>query len=354
MPAGTVENDRKDVGRRPVKKYVLRILMALCTIVLCLLLVELVLRTARSKPWYEHIAEQQLMRTGELRRVGKFLFPLREKPVTSPKSDGTCRVYYFGDSFTYGQGVADAEDTFVHLVNVRLNEHQPLPTPRRFESYNGGIPASFTPHWVKLCNETLDAYDPDLVVAVFFLRDGAAGVTSIGQIDRIRDGMQQLLRESFLFRHSQIYRLYRERRAQFELARHYLAAMKVGYFGNASQTQQWRQAQADLLTLKRRAASVGAPFAVVIFPVLIALQEDYPLQDVCDEIARFCRANEIPVHSLLPTFIGHKAAPLWVSPYDQHPNARGHAIAAEGLYPFVERMIRESEASKVDTTTASP
>jgi|GEM_PF-973531 len=354
MPREQMEEDQKREKRSPVKTYVLRILTFICTLVLCLLLVELVLRAARSKPWYEQIVEQQMMKMDKLHRVGRFLFPLREDPVTTPKADKVYRIYYFGDSFTYGQGVPDVDDTFVHLVNVRLNERQPLPTPHRFESYNGGISASLTPHWVQLCNETLDAYDPDLVVAVFFLRDGLLGVTSMGQIDLIRQGMQQLMRESFLFRYSQIYRLYRERSAQVELARQYLAAMKVGYLGRADQTQQWRQSQADLLTLKRHAASVGAPFAVVIFPVLFALQEDYPLRDVCDEIARFCKANDIPVHSLLPTFMGQKADPLWVSPFDQHPNERGHALAAKGLYPFVAKMIREGEASKADRTTALP
>lgn len=196
-----------------------------------------------------------------------------------------------------------------------------------------------TPHWVRLCDEILDSYDPDLVVAVFFLRDGLAGITSIGQIDQIRDGMREFAEDSFLFRHSSTYRFFRERRAQAMLAGMYLSQMRHGYLGDADQTRQWRQAQADLLTIKRRALEVDAGFAMVVFPALFDLTPTYPLKAVCNEILRFAEADEIPALSLLPAFMGRDAERLWISPFDQHPNATGHAIAADAMIPFVERLV---------------
>ena len=80
---------------------------------------------------------------------------------------------------------------------------------------------------------------------------------------------------------------------------------------------------------------------LLVFPVLFDLTPKYPLKDVCDEIVRFATANEIPALSLLPAFMGRDAEPLWISPFDQHPNATGHTIAAEGMIPFVERLVRK-------------
>ncbi len=295
------------------------------------------------KPWYERVVEEQATTMGKVWHVGESWFTLRSAANFAPKQSDAYRILFLGDSFTYGQGVTKESATFVQRTVARLNERRTGPTKTKYEAFNGGIPGSLTPHWVRLCDEILDSYDPDLVVAVFFLRDGLAGFTSIGQIDQIRDGMQRLAEDSFLFRHSATYRFFRERRAQAELSRKYLSEMRYGYLGDAAQTRQWRQAQADLLTIKLRASEVDARFAMIIFPVLFDLTPTYPLKDVCDEIARFAQANEIPVLSLLPAFMGRDAEALWVSPFDQHPNAAGHAVAADAMIPFVQLLARDDD-----------
>jgi hypothetical protein len=42
---------------------------------------------------------------------------------------------------------------------------------------------------------------------------------------------------------------------------------------------------------------------------------------------------------MLPDFQGQRGPELWVSTYDQHPNAQGHAIAARALLPFVRELL---------------
>jgi len=310
------------------------------SLLLSLAAAEIGLRWLVGKPWYERVVDEQ---TGEVQHifpVGGYRFWLRSAPVDTPKAPGAFRIYFFGDSFTYGQGLGDSSQSFVQRTVALLNERRPLPGVQKFEAFNGGMPGSLTPQWVKLSSATLKPYDPDLVVVVFFLRDGLAGVTSIAQINHIRDGMRQVAKDSFLFRHSRLYQLCVEGRRQSELSRKYLAEMHEGYLGDAPSTRQWQRAQADLLEIERQASAIGSQMALVIFPVLFELNDDYPLRDVCDEIERFCHANGIPVHSLLPAFLGQKADTLWNAPYDQHPNASGHEIAARGLYPFIEERIR--------------
>ncbi len=88
------------------------------------------------------------------------------------------------------------------------------------------------------------------------------------------------------------------------------------------------------------APDIGARFAMVIFPALYEFNDDYPLTGVCEEIERFCRQSDIEVLSLLPTYLHEDGPSLWVSLHNQHPNARGHALAADAIYEYIEPMIR--------------
>ena len=46
----------------------------------------------------------------------------------------------------------------------------------------------------------------------------------------------------------------------------------------------------------------------------------------------------MPTFNLLPAFMGMDGTQLWVSPFDQHPNERGHAVAAEAMLPFIRDL----------------
>lgn len=232
------------------------------------------------------------------------------------------------------------EETFVSIIERCLNEIWSNQGIRKLEVFNGGVPGSYTRHWVKVFARARTEFDPDLVIAVFFLRDGTGPeITSIGMIRQIEQGMRQLERESWLYRHSHLFRLARERQAYQELSKKYLGMIRAGYFGSDEQTTEWYAAQKNLLHIRDTAVSDGRMFAMIIFPVLIDLNEDYPLRDVCETLESFCRKNSIPVLSLLPAFMGEDAPQLWVSAYDQHPNARAHAIAADAILPFVRDLL---------------
>ena len=136
-------------------------------------------------------------------RVGGSHFMHRSAPDFAPKQPDTYRIFFLGDSFTYGQGVTNESATFVKRTVARLNERRPRTSKTEYEAYNGGIPGSLTPHWVGLCDAVLDSYDPDLVVAVFFLRDGGGTKHEMGPADAPH------LRHcgGLLFRHSVVPRL---------------------------------------------------------------------------------------------------------------------------------------------------
>ncbi len=80
-------------------------------------------------------------------------------------------------------------------------------------------------------------------------------------------------------------------------------------------------------------------FHLIIFPVLFGLESDYEFYQVEDEIIRFADSFDIPVYSLTPGFIGHTSHTLWVAANDQHPNEKGHQIAADTLYPYIKKIV---------------
>ena len=84
---------------------------------------------------------------------------------------------------------------------------------------------------------------------------------------------------------------------------------------------------------------MGIPVGLVVFPVLVELNKDYPFREVEELILRFGRENGLPAHDLLPAFLGQNAPDLWVSHFDQHPNEKGHLLAADSMFPFIKQLL---------------
>jgi len=299
---------------------------------------ELIARISAETPWYERLPGEQRPVHLQAFDIGGASFQLRYPPLNLPKLKGTKRILFLGDSFTYGQGVAEGA-TFVSRVSELLNERLSTNTERDFEVFNGGIPGSLTGDWVDLFDRMAARFHPDWVVAVFFLRDGVAGVTSMQQIDAIRRRMHALREQSVLYRFSRLYRLVHDARVQRELSRQYLGRIAEGYLGPPSTTAEWMRARSNLRHIRDESGRLGAQLVLVIFPVLFELDGHYPLTGVVDEIARFGEEEGLPTLSLLPAFQGRSAPDLWVSSLNQHPNQEAHAIAAEAIYAFLAPRI---------------
>lgn len=323
------------------KKAALRLGVVLFTLTLALAFAEAVARVVRDEPWYERVgAAAQDLSGLERQTVGRFAVFVRAPIPTTPKTEGTCRILFLGDSFTYGLGVEDVDDVFVSRVTARLNAARPVSGIRTYESFNGGMPGTQTLHWVRFFQEAVDRFHPDLVVTVFFIRDGTPDIASIQLIEKVRESMQRLVEESALFRYSHLYRALHERRAQLEFSRDYLRVMSDAYVGSEEETAEWQRAQNNLIWLRGQSHRRGIDFSIIIFPMLIELTDDHPLEKAMAEVERFSEDTEIPCASLMPLFRGEDPSALWVSPLDQHPNARAHAIAAEGVYRLVLERLR--------------
>jgi hypothetical protein len=295
-------------------------------------------------PWYERLVAEQ---TEGSFRFRTSLNNLRDRDYASPKPAAHRRVLFLGDSFTVGQGVPRLAAIFPEIVERQLNAQPRLPGVERIDVLNGGLGASLTDRWLKLFQRVEDSFEPDVVIAVFFLRDGTETHLLGDFFGPIREEIALRNRRSSLYQSVYLYRLFRDRSDRAQVATRYLQVFQDSYFGNESETAEWRRAQENLLRIRDLAGKRSAVFGLVVFPVLADLDRaDYPFGAICEEVESFARAHDIPVLSLLPAFRGRKGPDLWVSAFDQHPNERAHAIAAGSLLPFVRELVARSEEER--------
>jgi lysophospholipase L1-like esterase len=318
-----------------------RALLVLFGIVLALVIGEVYARLTYEAPWYDQLIGEQTRRQKypNLRNQ----YGLRDRNYPEPKPGLHRRVLILGDSFTRGSGVLDTSAIFPELLESRLKQGRVLPGVENVDVLNGGIGGSLTQSWLELLSRVRDSYQPDVVLVVFFLRDGTSLGTRAAFFNPIRKEIAQRNGEDPLYRHVYLYRLVRDNVDRMNIAQVYASEIHKAYLGDGKQTREWRQAQTNILKMKQLASEGGVVLGLVVFPILVDLGEGYPFRLVCDAIAAFGKENEIAVHDLRPAFKDERAPELWVSPFDQHPNERAHAIAAQSIYPFLLKLLQAAE-----------
>jgi hypothetical protein len=112
------------------------------------------------------------------------------------------------------------------------------------------------------------------------------------------------------------------------------------YLGTKREKSTWLYQQRFLVKISKYCSKKKISFHLVIFPMLFNLK-DYQFHDVEDETVKFAQSNEISVYSLTPGFIGEEDSELWVANNNQHPNEKGHQIAATTLLPFIREIVVE-------------
>lgn len=305
-------------------------------------LFEAYARTTWTAPWYEQLLTAQ---THDL-PWGYTLnrWNLRDRDYEVPKPKDVTRVMMLGDSFTFGAGVLEDERIFPEIVERRLNEADAGLGPGRIEVLNGGLPGSLTGDWVNLWERLVSRFDPDVLVLVFFLRDGTKARSIPDFFGRIRDEIAQRNQSSTLYRYSFGFRLVRDSLDRLDVEDQYTKSFFESYFGDEDQTEEWQRAKRNVSTLRDEARRLGVPVGLAVFPVLVELNDGHPFAPIQELVLQFGHENQLAVHDLLPAFRGERGLDLWLSPLDQHPNARAHALAAESLLPFLEALIIEQRA----------
>ncbi|MDP6762640.1 MAG: SGNH/GDSL hydrolase family protein [Planctomycetota bacterium] len=313
------------------------LLLSLGVLLASLLLAEVGARLVYRAPWYERLAAEQ----GEHREFPyeRNRYNLRGPSHDHPRPQDARRILFLGDSFTFGMGVERDEDTFVRILERKLSERLAPAGVEGVEAFNGAIIGSLTDLWVQVWDEIKARFEPDLVVIVFFLRDGTLSGSIPEFFEEIRDEIALRNRGSALYRASALFRTVRDARDAALIREKHTARFVDAYLGTTEQTAEWRRAQERLLYIRDDARERSVATAFVVFPILAGLDDDYQFEPLCTLLEEFAREAGLPTHSLLPTFRGLHGPDLWVSPHDQHPNERAHALAAESLLPFLSDLL---------------
>ena len=268
----------------------------------------------------DHMAVNNTLNLLGLRETWNFLAP----------DDPRLRILVLGDSMVYGDGV-EADECFCHFVEGMLADAW----PRGVVTINAGVPGT-GPAWQLDKYRTLrPAFRPDVVVHVVYPNDlGIEMHRRLDEIYRIRDDDLWVGEGSYVLR-------YAERQMR------YWGAWKrsIDYFRGGFDSQErdlaWAKFEKDVRACRDAAWEDGAVYAMVLFPWLVRLN-DYPLLDVHERMQDVAGRLGVAYLDLYPTFVGRHSERLRVSLANEHPNVKGHRLAAERIARFLREEVLPS------------
>jgi len=240
------------------------------------------------------------------------------------KGANVYRVVCLGDSFTFGEGVKEA-DTWPRQLERLLTARMP---GRRVEVINAGVQAYDTKDAAALYLLKLAAYKPDAVIIGFCLNDATDSAETIRQNEATRKRFEL----SPLARVSRIAEMVERRTAADRLQRDFFDTTRRGF-----DSPKWQQCRDVLAGMSQVAKEDGFRFVVAIFPIFWSLDESYPFANIHPRVTDACRTAGCECIDLLPVFRsdssahGRSAETYWVHPTDQHPNEIACRITAERL-----------------------
>lgn len=253
-----------------------------------------------------------------------------------PEGDevGKPRVLLAGASFVYGEGVPWEQTLGRHLA--RRADHAGW--------INGGLPGADTPAVVRRTATLLPELAADRVLLVWTPHDLSLPPELAREEMAIHDLVhlrQELLDEAPLgpgpLSRSHLWRTVVEGWLVTRITQRTVAwyARAADPRANAAGLARLRSDFAELAALAPGRA------AVVLFPLLIDLERNYPLAASHAAAADAAQAAGLPVCDLTATFYGSDTASLWVHPVDHHPN--GHALdrAAAAITAWLAAEVPE-------------
>ena len=253
----------------------------------------------------------------------------RGPDVAPSPTDGVLRVVVTGDSVAMGDGVRE-EDTYARQVAPRIGDDGEV------EVVNAAMSGAEIEHAMTRLDAAVEAYAPHVVVYGFTVND-VEGEGYRETDASIKAAARAARRGPFPESPSVLLR--------------YLSG-RIGALGAASSPgETWyarevldnygenpavaRRLRAGLARFAAHARALDGCGVVMIHTHLNALGGDHAFIGVYEQVAEAARDEGLPVVVSFPAFRGRDAQALWVSPFDPHPNAEGHAllagVLAEGL-----------------------
>lgn len=267
------------------------------------------------------------------------------------RQPGVFRVVALGDSFTWGDLVADSDSTWPALFERALQQI----SAERVEVINLGQRGYTTVNEAELLRRVGWQFAPDLVIIQYLLNDA---LPSAPDFRRVGDEWQCAPLHLVPVR----FRTERFKQAFFPA---FLEARVNALIGAprgcpermrqlyTPDSETWAAFRAALVEVGDSARSRGVPAILMLFPVLYPgrwTAETYPLRDVYAQVREAAVGVGLRVLDLIPAFAAAGAdwRGWWVTPFDSHPSEEAYALAARQAFEFVtaEGLARIPSATK--------
>lgn len=238
---------------------------------------------------------------------------LRGGPVSESPAPDRRRVLMLGSSIVLGWGVPE-EKVVSSLLQAKFEA-----AGQKVEVLNAGIGNYNTERYVERFLQRLTPLKPTDLLILAFVRDGEPLEQGGG---------------NFLLRNSQLAvtawtvanRLFGER-GEASLVEHY---RRIYSPGSAAVTQM----NAEFAKLAAYARKQRIRVTLAMVPDIHNLDR-YPLGFVHDIFGKTARDNGFAYVDLLAALNGIASSDIWAMPGDPHPNALGHALMADAIYPVL-------------------
>jgi lysophospholipase L1-like esterase len=239
---------------------------------------------------------------------------LRGGPVP-PMPPGGRRILFLGSSITLGWGVPEQETLTARLQQMFAEHNQDVAV------LNGGVGNYNAQRYVERLFVELGQLEPTDIVVQYFLRDAEDLEPTEGNL---------------LLRHSEL-----------AVALWIAGSRLFGKIGSQSLTDYYRslyrpdapgflRMKASLELLADYARERGIRLYLAMTPDVHNLGH-YDFQFVHDTMRSIAEADGYTYVDLLPAFGTLTPEQVWAMPGDPHPNALGHRLMAERLFPVIEK-----------------
>jgi hypothetical protein len=273
-------------------------------------------------------------------------YGFREREFPADKPPGTYRIAFIGDSYTFGQGIAEAE-----RMSNRLEEGLRQRAPN-VEVLNFGNPGINTADEVVILRQVLGELNPDFVMLQWFvndveykgpLGDGPQAVPpQLTHVIRLRRWLRNTSVLYFLA--GEI-----EHRIEEMLGPSYEAQLTRDVVDD--QSREWKAHDEALTTFIRACQEWGVGVGVVLVPSAVSTAgAPYPLAFLHERVLEVCRREGALCTDLLSVFKPYMDDParyqlLWVNRFDPHMGPLANQLAAQHLTQLLAPRVIHGAAS---------
>jgi lysophospholipase L1-like esterase len=257
---------------------------------------------------------------------------LRDYEYSLAKPAGVYRIMLLGDSTTFGWGVP-VNETTAKILERNLNT-QHLPGYDHVEVLNAGVGNYDTVQEVTYYHTRGRAFQPDLVVLVYFINDPEP-------VPVERKGF--LVDSSYLiaFSVNRFDGVLRRIGTRPDWNKYYSSL----YDDSRPGFQACKSALVDLASTTRRE---NTKLLVAILPELHQINNSYPFTAAHQKIKDVLATEHAPVLDLIDGLRDHgPESTLWVTPLDDHPNGKANTLVAAQIQNWIlsefDRPTRQAQ-----------